>query len=132
MKDKRSWLTSLGFIVKVKTFVNLGEKINQFENEISGLMSRIDTNSAAISTNIASISANSAAISANMASISTNSENIDTIYDNACFCINGINSLTGEPCSKWAGATLKKLPLWGEQVSDDEINFEWPTPENFA
>ena len=26
---------------------------------------------------------------------------------------------------------LKKLPLWGEQVSDDEIDFEWPTQEAF-
>ena len=88
MKDKRSWLSSFGFIVKVKTFVNLGEKINQFQNEISGLMSNNDANSAALSTNIASISANSAAISANMASISKNSDNIDYIYN---LCIDGIN-----------------------------------------
>ena len=31
-----------------------------------------------------------------------------------------------------AGKTLRKLPLWGERVSEDEINFEWPTPEIFA
>lgn len=24
------------------------------------------------------------------------------------------------------------MPLWGEKVSDDEINFEGPTPELFA
>ena len=23
--------------------------------------------------------------------------------------------------------TLRKLPMWGEQVTPDEINFEWPT-----
>ena len=31
-----------------------------------------------------------------------------------------------------SSAVLKKLPLWGEKVSDDEIDFEWPTPEVFA
>ena len=29
------------------------------------------------------------------------------------------------------GVTLKKLPLWGEKVSDSEIDFEWPTQETF-
>ena len=23
--------------------------------------------------------------------------------------------------------TLRKLPMWGEQVTPDKINFEWPT-----
>ena len=27
--------------------------------------------------------------------------------------------------------TLKKLPMWGEQVAADAINFEWPTQEIF-
>ena len=27
--------------------------------------------------------------------------------------------------------TLKRLPLWGQQVSEHEINFEWPTQEMF-
>jgi len=27
--------------------------------------------------------------------------------------------------------TLRKLPLWGEKVSDEEIDFEWPTLETF-
>ena len=26
---------------------------------------------------------------------------------------------------------LKKLPMWGEQVAADAINFEWPTQEIF-
>jgi len=39
---------------------------------------------------------------------------------------------TGKYCGEWEGATLKKLPLWGEQVLDDEINFEWPTQNIFA
>ena len=39
---------------------------------------------------------------------------------------------TGEYCGELPGATLKKLPLWGEKVSDNEIDFEWPTPETFA
>ena len=24
------------------------------------------------------------------------------------------------------------MPLWGENVSEEKINFEWPTPEIFA
>ena len=24
------------------------------------------------------------------------------------------------------------MPLWGEKVSSDDIDFEWPTPEIFA
>ena len=78
------------------------------------------------------ISANSAAISTNIASISTNSENIDTIYNEESVCINDFDSRTGEYCGEWAGASLKKLPLWGVKVSDEEIDFEWPTPEIFA
>ena len=74
-----------------------------------------------------SISANSATASSNALNISTNSEKIDYLY-----CINNIDTITGEYCSEWASATLKKLPLWGEKVSEDEINFEWPTPEIFA
>ena len=31
-----------------------------------------------------------------------------------------------------ASQTLRKLPLWGEKVTDDEIDFEWPTQEIFA
>lgn len=26
---------------------------------------------------------------------------------------------------------LRKLPLWGDQVADDELNFEWPTQAQF-
>ena len=88
-------------------------------------MTSISTNSAAISTSITNISANSA-------DISTNSKNFDYIYNNAGTCINDFDSLTGEYCGEWAGATLKKVPLWGEKVSDDDVNFEWPTPEIFA
>ena len=29
-------------------------------------------------------------------------------------------------------ATLRKLPLWGEKVSDDVIDFEWPSADIFA
>ena len=106
-------------------------KITEFENDISGLRMDISTNSKNIADNIQGISANSAAISANTANISTNSENIDYFYNETDICINGINSQTKETCNKWVGG-LKKLPLWGEKVSDDEIDFEWPTPEIWA
>ena len=32
---------------------------------------------------------------------------------------------TLETYEEWQGATLKKLPLWGDE--NDEVNFEWPT-----
>ena len=30
----------------------------------------------------------------------------------------------------WQGATLKKLPMWGDE--DMEVNFEWPTEEEWT
>merc|ERR1712110_1037504 len=59
----------------------------------------------------------------NMASIQNEPPNI---------CTDDFFSQTGEYCGEIASATLKRLPLWGEKVSDDEIDFEWPTPETFA
>jgi len=32
----------------------------------------------------------------------------------ASTCIDGYYLETGEYCGEWAGATLRKLPLWGE------------------
>ena len=37
-----------------------------------------------------------------------------------------IEELT-ENCPEWAYSTIETLPLWGERVDDDEINFWWPT-----
>ena len=62
--------------------------------------------------------------------ISTNSQTIDSIQNPTC--INNFETVTGNYCGEWAGATLKKLPVWGEQASNSEINFEWPTPEIFS
>ena len=80
---------------------------------------------------MARINANSDAISASMAEIRTNSDDIVKIKNEANVCVNGINSQTREPCNKWVGG-LKRLPLWGEKVSENEIDFEWPTPEVYA
>ena len=51
-------------------------------------------------------------------------DTVDTV-DNAGECIEDHNTLTGEYCGEWVGATIKKLPLWGDQ--EREIDFEWPT-----
>jgi len=45
-------------------------------------------------------------------------------------CQNDINVLTNEYCGEWLGATLRKLPMWGG--ADAEINFEWPTQQDWA
>jgi len=78
----------------------------------------------------------SVSISTNTASKSTNSNSISTHNANGekteGICINDFNTVTGEYCGVWLGATLKKLPLWGEDVTEDAIDFEWPTPEIFA
>lgn len=49
------------------------------------------------------------------------------------FCIEDYNSITGEYCGEWAGATLRKLPVFGldDALSANEIDFEWPTKEIF-
>jgi len=45
---------------------------------------------------------------------STNSDNITIIQNEDEMCIDGYYLETGEYCGEWAGATLRKLPLWGE------------------
>jgi len=49
---------------------------------------------------------------------------------NCNVCIDDYYTLTGEYCGEWAGATLRKVPLWGD--FDGEFNFEWPTEIDFA
>jgi len=46
-------------------------------------------------------------------------------------CIDDYNTVTGEYCGEWKGATLKKMPIWGDLSEDDEIDFEWPSQEIF-
>ena len=58
---------------------------------------------------------------------------IQSDLDRADACVDGYRMLSREYCGEWAGAKLRKLPLWGvEQVDDEEIDFEWPTQEMFA
>ena len=64
-----------------------------------------------------------------MDAISTNSESVNQFQND---CIDDFETLTGRYCGEWAGATIKKLPLWGVQASNEEINFEWPTPLLFS
>ena len=60
----------------------------------------------------------------------------DLISNNAFLqtgiCFEDYNTSTGEYCGEWAGATLRKMPVWGRSISDDEINFEWPTQDDWA
>ena len=37
---------------------------------------------------------------------------------------------TLETYEEWQGATLRKLPVWGDE--DAEVNFEWPTEQLWA
>ena len=37
---------------------------------------------------------------------------------------------TVEGYDGWLGSTLRKMPLWGDR--DSEINFEWPTEEEWS
>ena len=70
-----------------------------------------------------------------MSEINKNTNSLEQIVQdtNVNICINDFYSQTGEYCGEWVGATLKKLPLWGESaLDDDEINYEWPTHDQFA
>ena len=55
--------------------------------------------------------------------------------DRADACIDGYRMLSREFCGEWAGAKLRKLPLWMgwnvEQEDGEDIDFEWPTQEMF-
>jgi hypothetical protein len=43
------------------------------------------------------------------------------------------NDIENHYCGEWLGATLRRVPLWGreEYFDEDDINFEWPTQEEF-
>ena len=48
-------------------------------------------------------------------------------------CINDITSVTNEYCGEWAGATIVRLPMWGNVIEDFEVfNFEWPTQDDWT
>ena len=51
-----------------------------------------------------------------MTDIQTNTDSIEYINDNANFCIDDFLSKTGQYCGDMVGATIKRLPLFGEQV----------------
>ena len=46
-------------------------------------------------------------------------------------CLNDYCTQTGEYCGEWVGATVRRLPLWGGEVPEKSINFEWPTQQEF-
>ena len=48
-------------------------------------------------------------------------------------CVNDHCKLTGEYCGEWKGATLRRIPAFGEEkFIDSEINFEWPTQADWT
>jgi len=47
-------------------------------------------------------------------------------------CIDHYYSETGEYCGEWAGATIRRLEMWGEGVSENDIDFMWPNDQLFA
>jgi len=46
-------------------------------------------------------------------------------------CVNDYCSQTGEYCGEWVGATVRRLPFWGDEVPENYVNFEWPTQQQF-
>ena len=74
---------------------------------------------------------------ANTAAISDMSHTMSTIpYDTTYYqrtgvCVKSTNTVTGEYCTGWEGATLKKLPLFGDESENTLSHFEWPTQEDF-
>jgi len=46
-------------------------------------------------------------------------------------CFNNYCTQTGEYCGEWVGATVRRLPVWGAEVAEKYIDFEWPTQEEF-
>ena len=71
VKYRSAYITSFGFIVKRKK-----PTLDEIEKELSGQITRINTNSDSIAGNFSNISTNSAVLSTNMASISVNTANI--------------------------------------------------------
>ena len=51
--------------------------------------------------------------------------------ENVCMD-DGYCSRTGHYCGDWTGATLRRIPSWGEETPDDYFNFMWPTQEDWA
>ena len=82
---------------------NVEKRITEFESEVLSLATDIDTNS----------------------------KSINNIESDANICIDDFELFSGKYCGNLPGAMLKKLPLWGEKVSDSEIDFEWPNQETF-
>ena len=74
------------------------------------------------------ISKNTVDISKNTDDIAKISEDVAFIKDNAGLCVDDHIYPTGEYCGEWAGATLKKVPLFGYE----DYNIEWPTEEMWA
>ena len=99
---------------------DISNEINESQTEIDDLSKQVLQDTDDISS----------AIAANTANISDNSDTIDGIIESnqSTTCING-KTLTGELCGEWVGATLRRLRLWGEDVPDDEITFEFPTED---
>lgn len=52
-------------------------------------------------------------------------------YHSNGMCIDDYNTKTGDYCGEWVGATIVRLPMWGND-GDNEIDFEWPAQETWA
>ena len=107
--------------------------MTKLEETIFRLEDKVQDNDDIIDENITDIAKNTADITANTTEISTNSEDIANIKTITGECIDDHNSLTGEYCGEWVGATLKKVPVWGDYwLEIYGVNFEWPTEEMWA
>ena len=55
--------------------------------------------------------------------IDTISDGMTKLLDPRSLCTDDYYSISGEYCGEWAGATLKRLPIFGPETPDEEINF---------
>ena len=89
------------------------------------------TNEYEIDVNTVAIEENTADISQNKEDITQNSDDVAAILSTN-LCIDDYYSETGEYCGEWAGATIRRLEMWGESVSESDIDFMWPNDQLFA
>lgn len=85
------------------------------------------------SKNTENTSDNTIAIQENLASFSNIAEENKELIDEMT-CIFDYRIKSGEYCGEWAGATLKRLPLWGDNIVDegDNIVGEYEIDDNYG
>ena len=61
-----------------------------------------------------------------LGTMTTTSEAVElsnTKRTNENVCVNNYCAISKEYCGEWKGATLRKIPAWGGEFSESDINF---------